>query len=154
MINRAVLIGRLTNDPELRYTSNGTPVATFILAVNRPRTKNDQQEADFLPIVVWSKMGESCAQYLHKGSTCAVDGRIQTRSYENRDGQKVRITEIVAENVRFLDPKGGNGRGTSPTTSTQPASNARPATSQRPSFEDDPFADDATIDISDEDLPF
>ncbi|WP_067924026.1 single-stranded DNA-binding protein [Alicyclobacillus shizuokensis] len=104
MLNRVVLIGRLTADPELRYTNSGTAVASFTLAVDRPRTnQNGETETDFIPIVVWSKMAENCAQYLRKGRLAAVDGRIQVRSYENREGQRVRVTEVIAENVRFLD---------------------------------------------------
>lgn len=103
MLNRIVLVGRLTRDPELRYTAaNGTPVATFTLAVNR-RFGQQQQEADFIPIVVWSKQGEACANYLGKGSLVAVDGRLQIRSYEDREGKKRTVAEVVAESVQFLE---------------------------------------------------
>jgi|SRR5690554_436448 len=106
MLNRVVLIGRLTRDPELRYIPSGTPVANFTLAVDRPFTnRQGEREADFVPIVVWRKAAENCANYLGKGSLVAVDGRLQVRSYE-KDGQRRYITEIVAEDVRFLDKKG------------------------------------------------
>jgi single-strand DNA-binding protein len=155
MLNRVVLIGRLTADPELRYTNSGTPVASFTLAVDRMRSnQNGERETDFINIVVWQKQAEICAQYLHKGRLAAVDGRLQIRSYENRDGQRVRVAEVVAESVRFLD------RGDQPVAAGRPSAPAavgnRPGEAQRtPSFEDDPFADDSQmIDISDDDLPF
>lgn len=117
MLNRVILIGRLTADPELRYTNSGTAVASFTLAVDRVRQgQNGERETDFINIVVWQKQAEMCAQYLRKGRLAAVDGRLQIRSYENREGQKVRVAEVVAESVRFLDRgdnsnSGGNGNG-------------------------------------------
>ncbi len=120
MLNRIILIGRLTRDPELRYTpTNNTPVCTFTLAVDRNR-KNAQgeRETDFINIVVWSKLGENCANYLAKGKLAAVDGRLQIRNYTDKDGNRRSITEVVAEDVRFLSPKdsgsagfGGSGYG-------------------------------------------
>ena|SRR5690554_1463763 len=104
MLNRIVLIGRLTRDPELRYTpANGVAVATFTLAVNR--RFQQQQEADFVPIVVWRAQAENCAKYLGKGSLVAVEGRLQIRSYE-KDGQRRTIAEVVADSVQFLDSRG------------------------------------------------
>lgn len=110
MLNRVVLVGRLTRDPELRYTPNtGIAVATFTLAVDRNFTnRQGEREADFIPIVVWRKPAENCANYLGKGSMVAVDGRLQVRSYE-QDGQRRYVTEVVAEDVRFLDSKGSRG---------------------------------------------
>lgn len=102
MLNRIVLIGRLTKDPELRTTSNGTAVATFTLAVNRM----SKDETDFIPVVVWRAQAESCAKYLAKGKLAAVDGRLQIRTYEDSKGNKRTVAEVVAENVRFLSPKG------------------------------------------------
>ncbi|MGI6065267.1 MAG: single-stranded DNA-binding protein [Bacillota bacterium] len=106
MLNRVILIGRLTKDPELRYTPNGVAVATFTLAVDRMR-KNAQgeRETDFINIVVWQKQAENCANYLSKGKLAAVDGRLQIRSYQGQDGQRRWVTEVVAETVRFLSPK-------------------------------------------------
>ena len=104
MLNSIVLIGRLTADPDLRYLpNNGSAVATFKLAVARQFKKD---ETDFIPIVTWQKQAENCANYLKKGSQCAVQGRLQTRNYENKEGRKVYVTEIVADRVEFLDPKG------------------------------------------------
>ncbi len=104
MLNRVVLIGRLTKDPELRYTpAGGVAVTTFTLAVNRRfRGKDAQQEADFIPIVVWNKLAEICAKYLVKGSQVAVEGRLQLRSYEDREGQRRNVAEVVADNVQFI----------------------------------------------------
>lgn len=146
MLNRIILIGRLTRDPELRYTNSGTAVATFTIAVDRPKSPNREQETDFITIVVWQKQAEMCAQYLHKGRLAAVDGRLQIRAYENRDGQKVKAAEVVAESVRFLD-RGDNGAQGS--TGSKPQSQP----TERP-YGDDPFGDDTSVDISDDDLPF
>lgn len=109
MLNRVVLIGRLTKDPELRYTPSGMAVASFTLAVDRGR-KNAQgeKETDFIPIVVWQKQAENCANYIGKGSLVAVDGRLQVRTYDAKDGQRRWVTEVVAENVRFLDRREGS----------------------------------------------
>ncbi|MFQ6067369.1 MAG: single-stranded DNA-binding protein [bacterium] len=102
-LNRVILIGNLTRDPELRYTPDGTPVASFTIAVNRPfTTREGEREADFIPIVVWRKRAETCSEYLAKGSQVAVDGRLQIRSYEDKDGIKRRVAEVVAWRVEFL----------------------------------------------------
>lgn len=112
MLNRVILIGRLTKDPELRYTPNGVAVASFTLAVNRTRTNQQgEREADFIPIVVWQKQAENCANYLGKGSMVAVDGRLQVRTYDTKEGQRRWVTEVVAESVRFLDKKEGGSQG-------------------------------------------
>ena len=106
MLNKVCLTGRLTKDPELKYLQNGTAVTTFTLAVDRTfKNKNGKREADFINIVVWRKQAENVANYTHKGSLVAVAGRIQTRSYEGKDGQRRYITEVVAEEVHFLDSK-------------------------------------------------
>ena len=108
MLNRIILIGRLTKDPELRYTQSGKAVCAFTLAVDRPYLANNgNREADFINIVVWNKTAENCAQYLAKGKLAAVDGRLQIRSYDGQDGQRRYVTEVIADNVRFLSPKGG-----------------------------------------------
>ena len=104
MLNRVILIGRLTADPELRYTQSGTAVANFRLAVDRPFTnQSGERETDFIPIVVWDKQAETCANYLNKGRLVAVDGRMQVRSYDAQDGSRRWVTEVVAQDVRFLD---------------------------------------------------
>jgi single-strand DNA-binding protein len=110
MLNRIVLIGRLTRDPELRYTQSGVPVASFSLAVDRSfKTADGQRETDFINIIAWRGLGENCANYLAKGKLAAVDGRLQIRNYETKDGQKRTVAEVVAEDVRFLSPKDGGG---------------------------------------------
>lgn len=141
-MNRIILIGRLTRDPELRYTPNGTAVTTFTLAVNRPK-RDGQQDADFINIVVWSKLADLCANYLRKGRQIALEGRIQSRSYENQESRKVFVTEVVAENVQFLGSKeeGNSGSKSSKANDHDPF--------------DDPFADAGKpINISYDDLPF
>lgn len=112
MLNRIVLIGRLTRDPDLRYTPSGSAVANFTLAVDRRQVKDREKETDFIDVVVWQKLAESCASYIGKGRLVAVDGRLQIRSYENKDGIRVKAAEVVAENVKFLDrPKDAEPRG-------------------------------------------
>ena len=111
MYNRSILVGRLTNDPDLRFTPNGVAVANFTLAVERDRTNEDgTRSADFVPIVAWQKNAENVATYMTKGSPVLVEGRIQVRTYE-KDGEKRWATEVVADRVKFLpDPrKNGNG---------------------------------------------
>lgn len=146
LLNRVVLIGRLTRDPELRYTSNGTAVTTFTLAVDRNYTNQQgEREADFLNIVVWRQLAELCANYLKKGRLTAVEGRIQTRSYDNQEGRKVYVTEIVADNVRFLESNRDRQESV-------PGGKDFNAPYDRRDY-NDPFAGE-TIDISDDDLPF
>lgn len=115
MYNRVILIGRLTRDPELRYTANGSAVASFALAVDRNfRSASGERETDFINIVAWRNLGERCSEYLSKGKLAAVEGRLQIRSYEGQDGQKRTVAEVVADDVRFLSPKDGasnNGGG-------------------------------------------
>lgn len=105
MMNRVDLIGRLTRDPELRKTNNGTSVLSFTLAVDRAFKTPGQPEADFINCQAWNKTAENMARYLHKGSLIAVEGRIQTRSYDNQQGQRVYVTEVVADRVQFLESR-------------------------------------------------
>jgi len=104
VLNRVVLIGRLTDDPTLRYTQTGVPVTTFRIAVDRPFTNQQgERETDFFPIVTWRKLAEVCAHNLNKGRLVAVDGRLQNRSFQTNLGETRWVTEIVADSVRFLD---------------------------------------------------
>ena len=106
MLNNVVLAGRLTRDVESRQTGSGVTVATFSLAVDRPFTNQDgERETDFISVVVWRKQAENCAKYIGKGSLVAVTGRLQIRSYEDKEGVKRKVSEVVADNVRFLDSK-------------------------------------------------
>lgn len=144
MINRVVLIGRLTKDPELRYTPNGIAVTTFTLAVSRSyANQNGERQADFINIQAWRKTAENVANYLSKGSLVGIDGRIQTRNYEGQDGKRVYVTEVVADTVQFLESKkkddGQVGQA--------------PGQNYQSPNQSDPF-DSELIDISAEDLPF
>ncbi|MEK3851244.1 single-stranded DNA-binding protein [Paenibacillus sp. FSL R7-0340] len=141
MLNRTILIGRLVADPELKYTPSGVAVAQFKLAVDRPFTNNGNRETDFIPIVTWRQLAETCANYLRKGRLTAVEGRVQVRNYENNEGKRIYVTEIVADNVRFLE-----------SNRSQPDPNEP---DHRRNYDKDPFADDGKpIDINDDDLPF
>jgi single-strand DNA-binding protein len=140
MLNRVILIGRLTKDPELRYTPAGVAVTQFTLAVDRTVASGKEKEADFINIVTWRQLAETCANYLRKGRLTAVEGRIQVRNYDNNEGKRVYVTEVIADNVRFLE---SSGSGNSEQSSKQQRS------------QQDPFVDDGKpIDISDDDLPF
>lgn len=156
MINNVVLVGRLTKDPDLKYTGNGTAVATFTLAVNRNFTnQSGEREADFISCVIWRKSAETLANYAKKGVLIGVTGRIQTRSYDNQQGQKVYVTEVIADNFQLLESKKadssqntqGSGVSNSQTNNyTRNQQNTNSATA-------DPFGN-SSIDISDDDLPF
>lgn len=143
MINRVILVGRLTKDPEYRQTPNGVSVATFTLAVNRPFTNSQgEREADFINVVVFRKQAENVSKYLFKGSLAGVDGRIQSRNYENNEGRRVFVTEVVADSVQFMDSKGSNQQNNQSQQQGQaPAGNS-------------PFANDNNANIDDDDLPF
>jgi single-strand DNA-binding protein len=145
MLNRSVLVGRLTKDPELKYTPNGVAVANFTLAVNRPfSNQQGEKETDFINVVVWKKPAENVANYLKKGSLAGVDGRISTRNYENNQGQRVYVTEVTAESVQFLEPKGQQQNSGQQNNQQQ----------QKPQFNDDPFADGTPVEYDPNDLPF
>lgn len=167
MINRATMTGRLTRDVELKYTPSGTAVASFTLAVSR-RFKNQdgERESDFINCVMWRKAAENFSNFTHKGALVGIDGRIQTRAYDDKDGKRVYVTEVVADDFSLLEPKGTASApqgSTQPTSQrpagnyTQPAQNATQAT-QKPvdPFENpDPLASNGKpLDISDDDLPF
>src|SRR3984893_18064408 len=118
MLNRVILIGRVTRDPELRYTPAGVAVTQFTLAVDRPfsNSQTREREADFINIVTWRQLAETCANYLRKGRLTAVEGRLQVRSYDDKEGRKVYVTEVVADNVQFLESsKEGSSGGSSNT---------------------------------------
>ena len=117
-MNKVILVGRLTRDPEVRYTQTGKAVASFSVAVDSGF--GDNKRADFIPIVVWDKLAEVCGNNLTKGRRVLVEGRLQIRDFE-KDGQKRRSAEVVAQNIEFLDTKQAVGNGTGGTTSTAPA---------------------------------
>lgn len=116
-MNKVTLVGRLTKDPELNFLQNsGTAVCKFNIAVNRKYKKEGQQEADFIPIVIWGKMAEATAQYKTKGELIGIAGRIETRNYEAKDGTKRYITEVIAEDVEFLSSSKSEQKTTAPVT--------------------------------------
>ena len=149
MINRTVLVGRLTRDPELRYTQGGTAVTSFTLAVNRQFTNSQgEREADFINCVIWQKAAENFANFTHKGSLVGIDGRLQTRNYENKQGQRVYVTEVVVENFSLLESKNANSNDN---TNNNPNNQPKKPNNNM----SDPFADNSKpIDISEDSLPF
>ena len=159
-MNKAILIGRLTRDPELRSTPAGRNVCQFSIAVNRTFTNaNGEREADFINCVVWDKQAENLVKYQKKGNQIAVEGRIQTRNYDDKDGKKVYVTEVIATNVQFLDSKGtSNTNGNMNSVPSDNSFNFNQTPMQEvptTSIEDDPFAAfGEKINVSDNDLPF
>ena len=173
-MNKVILIGRLTRDPELRYTGNNTPVATFSLAVNRSFTnQNGEREADFINCVVWRKLAETVKNYLSQGSQVAVEGRIQTRTYDDQNGQRRYITEVIVENIDFVGTRRENSQSSQqPTFNSQPTPasfNNQPSTpdvttpydfsatsaSAGTNVSSDPYTEfGSNIEINDDELPF
>ena len=157
-MNKVVLIGRLTRDPELRYTGNNTAVASFSIAVNRNFTNQQgEREADFINIVVWRKQAENVKNYLSQGSQVAIDGRLQTRSYEDNNGQKRYVTEVVADNVEFLGSKNSSNNNSNGSHNDEPTPYDFGDTKEPKGTDVDsnPFADfGSSIEISDDELPF
>ena len=160
-MNKVFLIGRLTRDPELRYTGSNTAVATFSLAVNRNfSNQNGEREADFINIVVWRKQAENVKNFLSQGSQVAIDGRIQTRSYDDQNGQKRYVTEVVADNVEFLGSKNSSNNSNNMNSSANHAEPTPYDFGDAPEpkgtdIDSNPFADfGSSIEISDDELPF
>jgi len=169
MINRVVLVGRLTKDPELRYTPSGVAMARFTLAVNRTfSNQSGEKEADFINCTVWRKQAENTANFLKKGSLAGVEGRIQTGSYEGQDGKRVYTTDVVADSVQFLEPRNSSGGGDrpqqgqpyggAPSQNNQYSShqqNQSPNQQNYTRVDQDPFSSGSgPIEVSDDDLPF
>jgi|SRR5690554_3269478 len=159
MLNKAILIGRLTRDPEIRTTTSGFPVGTFTLAVNRSYvSQNGVREADFINCVCFRKLAEIVGRYVRKGQLISVEGRIQTRSYDAQDGSKRYVTEVICDNVVFLESR--NQNETSNNYQQQSTFNIN---NEQPSFnnnnkdnskDDQYFEDNPNVDISEDDLPF
>lgn len=167
MINRVVLVGRLTKDPELKYTPNGIASCRFQVAVNRPFKNEGEQQTDFISCMAWRKQAENLANFMKKGNLIGLEGRIQTGSYEGQDGKRVYTTDVVADSIQFLEPKNGIGN-------TQDASNSQSSTNTggtyqggpqgqnggqtQPSYtrvDEDPFANSkGPVEVSEDDLPF
>lgn len=161
MLNRVVLVGRLTKDPELRVSQSNVAVANFNLAVNRPFTdKNGERGADFINCVVFRKPAENLQKYVSKGSLVGIDGRIQTRNYENKDGHRVYVTEVVCDQVQYLDSKGSNNDTGSNQQSGNSNNHQQQSGSNNVSYgnkknDENPFRNsEGAVDIADDDLPF
>jgi len=171
-MNKVVLMGRLTRDPEVRYSQgeNALAIARYTLAVDRRFKRDGEQTADFINCVAWNKTADLMTQYLHKGSLIGLEGRIQTRSYDNQQGQRVYVTEVVAESVQFLEPKNtqsgysaqdyGMNQGFAQNTYAAPVQNgynqnpySNPVQNTNNAFESTFNADDS-LDIASDDLPF
>lgn len=155
-INNVVLVGRMTKDAELRYTPSNVAVATLTLAVNRPfKNQNGEHEADFINVVIWRQQAESLANWAKKGAQIGITGRIQTRSYDNQQGQRVYVTEVVAETFQLLESRSvregkGQGQGGYSAPSNQASTQPTPDFSRN----ENPFGQTNPMDISDDDLPF
>lgn len=151
MINNVVLVGRLTKAPELKYTPSGNAVAQFTMAVNRNFTsKSGERETDFINCVIWRKPAESLANYMRKGSLIGVTGRIQTRNYENQQGQRVYVTEVVCDNFQMLEPKEMNESRINNSQGNSQHSQNNDSVDSTNNFSDEKNS----ISISDDDLPF
>ena len=167
MLNRAILTGRLTRDPELRYTTSGTAVVQATIAVDRQfKNQQGEREADFINLVIWRKAAENFANFTHKGSLVGIDGRIQTRTYENKQGQRVYVTEINVDSFSLLEPRQENNQQPNNNYSSQaPSNNARNATPNSPQQkqnaqsnygnQNNDFGNGGqSIDLADDELPF
>lgn len=157
MINRVVLVGRLTKDPVLRKTGTGASVTSFTVACDRRIKTEGQPTADFINCVAWNKVADLMAQYLHKGSLVGVEGRIQTRSYDDQSGKRVYVTEVVADSVQFLEPKSVASSQAGMQTYTPDygasAQQAYVPDSTPQSYSSD-FQSSDSLDIASDDLPF
>ena len=166
MINNVVLVGRLTKGIDLKYTGSGTAVGTFTMAVQRNFTdQNGKRESDFINCVIWRKSAENMANFTRKGSLAGITGRIQTRNYENQQGVKVYVTEVVVDNFTLLEPKQTTEQRPRENTYKQPDKQEKPMDASKTgdykynSFDEfnkhsDPFPQGENVDIEDDDLPF
>lgn len=149
-MNKVVLIGRLSRDPELRYTSNNTPVCQINVAISRPVSQGKEPETDFINVTVWNKQAENLVKYVKKGNQIAIEGRIQTRSYDNEEGKKVYVTEVLANNVEFI---GNNSNKANDTEKSNKTSYTAEEIDNMPS--DDPFSNfGQKVEVDDSQLPF
>jgi len=142
MINRVILVGRLTRDPELRKTNTDTSVASFTLAVdNRNKNAEGKKTASFIPVTVWNEQANNVCKYVRKGSLVGVEGRLLQRSYEKKDGTKANVLEVIADSVQFLEPKGTKGVESNPVTKEE-------------INQEQPESKMEGVEIADDDLPF
>lgn len=167
MINRVVLVGRLTKDPEIRFSPNGIASCRFQVAVNRPFKNEGEQQADFISCQAWRKNAENLANFMKKGSLVGLEGRIQTGSYEGQDGKRIYTTDVVADSIQFLEPKatGGSQGGSNYQSSTNTGGTYQGGSqgnyggqNNQPSYtkvDEDPFANSkGPVEVSEDDLPF
>ncbi|MCC6117382.1 single-stranded DNA-binding protein [Lactiplantibacillus plantarum] len=153
MINRSVLVGRLTRDPELRYTNGGAAVATFTIAVNRQFTnQNGEREADFISCVIWRKAAENLTNFTHKGSLIGIDGHIQTRNYENQQGTRIYVTEVVVDNFSLLESRAESEHHQSANSNGHSSNNSD--NGKYDNNQNQYGNNGGQIDITDNDLPF
>ena len=153
MINNVTLVGRLTKDVELKYTPSNVANVSFTLAVNRTfKNANGEREADFINCVIWRQAAENFANWAKKGALIGITGRIQTRNYENAQGQRVYVTEVIAENFQMLESR-NQQQGQQ---QSQPQQQQAKQQSSIPNFgrDSDPFSSDSPMDLNDDDLPF
>ena len=149
MLNRVILIGRTTRDVDFRRTSNGTPVASFTLALdNRFVLKDGKPTTDFINCIAWNKTAETMDKYVKKGMLIAVEGRLQTRNYENKDGNKVYVTEVVCDNMRMLESRNNNNSTATYLEDYEPANSGYTSDSVTNN------TSDVELNISEDDLPF
>ena len=154
-MNKVFLIGRLSRDPDLRHTTSGMAVCQINVAISRRTGQGRDPETDFINVVVWDKQAENVAKYLAKGRQVAVEGRIQTRSYDNNEGKKTYVTEVVANNVEFLGSVNDNNRSASNNMEENPFDSMPIDEPVTTSVDDDPFATfGEKVEISDSELPF
>lgn len=163
-MNKVIMMGRLTRDPEMRQTQQGTPVVSFTIAVDRRMAREGQQQADFISCVAWNKLAEFICRYFHKGSMIAVSGRLQSRSYDDKDGKRQYVTEVVVEDAYFTGSRsetnttgGQGGYNNQGSYAPQGGYNQRPAqqsTSTAPNFDEFEAMGFSTMDSSEDDLPF
>lgn len=153
MINRSVLVGRLTRDPELRYTNGGAAVATFTIAVNRQFTnQNGEREADFISCVIWRKAAENFTNFTHKGSLIGIDGHIQTRNYENQQETRIYVTEVVVDNFSLLESRAESEHHQSANSNGHSSNNSN---NRKYDNNQNQYGNNGgQIDIKDDDLPF
>ena len=156
MINRVVLVGRITKDPELRYTNSNLPFVNFTVAVNRTyANQNGEREADFVQCTIWRKQAENLAKFVSKGKLIGVEGKIQTRTYDDANGVKKYITEVLCDSVQFLEPKSQNQSGYSgQQQSNQNQNQNNQYNQERQNYNNQRQESTPSIDVSEDDLPF
>ncbi len=153
-MNKVILMGRFTRDPEMRQSQQGTPVVSFTLAVDRRFAKEGQQSADFISCVAWSRLAEFICKYFQKGSMIAVSGRLQSRTYDDKDGKRQYVTEVVVEDAYFTGSRGDSGAGAQDNFQRQPSFQRPQAQSTAPNFDEFEAMGFSPMDGSEDDLPF